>query len=70
MIETEWVGNGDLLVSVKRKRFWLFGPENTYRYRGQCTVWHHYPAGVRCGTLTESWLSGIWKKAKWEKELS
>lgn len=44
----------------------LFGLEEKIKhYRGNCTVWYHFPEGKRCSTLTESWLSNIWEKYRW-----
>lgn len=38
-------------------------------YRGNCTVWHTYPEGTRCGTSTEYKLSEIWtREVQWKKQ--
>ena len=36
--------------------------------RGNCTVWHWEPSGVRCGTEMESRLSEVWTRhVKWRR---
>ena len=71
-VEVQELTNGDLLVTVthRYRRFWLFGRVvvEKAQYRGNCTVWHEYPSGKRCGTLTECWLSDVWEKHQWTKE--
>lgn len=37
-------------------------------YRGDCTVWHHYPSGERADTSTESWLCDVWQRIKWKEQ--
>jgi hypothetical protein len=33
-------------------------------YRGDCTVWHEYPSGLRADTTRESLLCDIWQFIK------
>lgn len=55
-------GTYDYLITIKYES----GKVN--QYRGDCTVWHSYPDGRRCGTMTESWLCDIWQREKWKME--
>ena len=41
---------------------------NGTQYIGSCTVWYTYPEFRRCGTLTESWLSEVYTKIKFEEQ--
>lgn len=44
-----------LLITLKDNR----------QFRGDCTVWHHYPSGKRAGTWLEGELADIWTRHKW-----
>lgn len=52
-----WRKNGDYIL--------VFA--NGDLYRGEGTVWHRYPAGDRCDTQTESWLSDVVAELEWRE---
>jgi hypothetical protein len=54
--------------SEKRKHGYILRFSDGSAYRGNCTVWHTYPDGRRCGTMTESWLADEWEKIRSEGE--
>lgn len=76
LVDAELVNadHGEYILSFEKRTLlhWLtggrWGHVKVIRFRGRCTVWYSYPAGVRVGTLEESWLSDIWTKLQWEKD--
>jgi hypothetical protein len=52
----------------KRKRDYILRFSDGSAYRGDCTVWHTYPDGRRCWTMTESWLAEEWEKIRWKDQ--
>ena len=63
----EWL-TPEKLVSIERipKSYDLLIITTKRKYRGWCTVFHDADTGQRMGTLTESWLSDIVTKWRWE----
>lgn len=45
----------------KNKILTVYYKDGFSRYKGECTVWHHYPSMKRCSTETESMLCDIWE---------
>jgi len=58
----------DIIITFSSRGFFrkLFRlKEKIKQYRGSCSIWHHFPEGKRCSTLTACWLSEIWTKYRW-----
>lgn len=54
--KVEWVGDGDLLVTLV----------TGHQFRGQHTVWHRYPDGKRASTSLETALSDVHTAHLWK----
>lgn len=68
----EWLEGDECIITQTQEErlFGFFGKKVkcTYKYRGSCTVWHHYPSGIRISGDEESRLCSIWTKGRWSKD--
>ena len=62
----------EIVVSIEyeptRVARWLGAEPHTERYRGSCTVWHHYPDGTRANVCMEQRLSAVWQAWQWKQQ--
>ncbi len=68
-VEIKKLSSSDYKITRHRIIKSIFGKNKNIKqeFIGDCTVWHEYPSGKRCGTFLESWLCDIWKKEQWEE---
>lgn len=58
LVRSERRGDSDYILTFS----------NATQYRGECTVWRHYPSGKRCNLATEMWLSDVVAELEWREE--